>query len=177
VSEQEPPDVEPSDAAPPEAEDAQQVQSGANEELQARILAAVDQLAPILVGGSLEELEVESGGLVVRLAKRRAAPAAPPAPTTAPPGVPTSPYGDPAPGMRFVTAPLTGVWYTAPSPGARQYVTAGGEVASGQVVGLIEAMKLFNEIKSDIAGTVTRILAETGTLVKRQQPLLEVDPR
>ena len=51
------------------------------------------------------------------------------------------------------------------------------EVASGQVVGLIEAMKLFNEIKSDIAGTVTRILAETGTLVKRQQPLLEVDPR
>jgi acetyl-CoA carboxylase biotin carboxyl carrier protein len=174
VSEQEQPDVEPSDAAPPEAEDAQQVRSGANEELQARVLAAVDQLAPILVGGPLEELEVESGGLVVRLAKPRAVPAAP---TTAAPGAPTSPYGDPAPGMRFVTAPLTGVWYTAPSPGARQYVTAGGEIASGQVVGLIEAMKLFNEIKSDIAGTVTRILAETGTLVKRQQPLLEVDPR
>ena len=78
--------------------------------------------------------------------------------------------------MRFVNAPLTGVWYTAPSPGARPYVSAGGEVAGGQVVGLIEAMKLFNEIKSDIAGTVTRVLAETGTLVKRQQPLLEVDP-
>ena len=86
-------------------------------------------------------------------------------------------YGDPAPGMRFVTAPLTGVWYTAPSPGARPYVSASGEVAIGQVVGLIEAMKLFNEIKSDVAGSVTRLLAETGTLVKRQQPLLEVDPR
>ena len=79
--------------------------------------------------------------------------------------------------MRFVTAPLTGVWYIAPSPGARPYVTVGGEVAIGQVVGLIEAMKLFNEIKSDVAGTVARLLAETGTLVKRQQPLLEVDPR
>jgi acetyl-CoA carboxylase biotin carboxyl carrier protein len=177
VSEQEQPDVEPSDAEPTEPEDAQEVLSSADDELQARILAAVDRLAPILVGGPLEELEVESGGLVVRLAKPRAASAALPAPTTAAPGAPTSPYGDPAPGMRFVTAPLTGVWYTAPSPGARQYVAAGGEVASGQVVGLIEAMKLFNEIKSDIAGTVTSILAETGTLVKRQQPLLEVDPR
>jgi acetyl-CoA carboxylase biotin carboxyl carrier protein len=45
------------------------------------------------------------------------------------------------------------------------------------VVGLIEAMKLFNEIKSDVSGTVKRLLVESGTLVKRQQPLLEVDPR
>ncbi len=79
--------------------------------------------------------------------------------------------------MRFVSAPLTGVWYSAPSPGARPYVAEGDEIASGQVLGLIEAMKLFNEIKSDASGTVTRILVETGTLVKRKQPLLEVDPR
>ena len=79
--------------------------------------------------------------------------------------------------MRFVSAPLTGVWYTAPSPGARPYIAVGDEIASGQVVGLIEAMKLFNEIKADSGGTVTRILAETGMLVKRQQPLLEIDPR
>ena len=176
MSEQEQPDVEPSDPAPAEGGEAEQVRS--DDDLQARILAAVDRLAPILVGGPLEELEVESGDLVVRLAKPRTLPAPPAAaaPPTAATG-PSSPYGDPAPGMRFVTAPLTGVWYTAPSPGARPYVSAGGEVASGQVVGLIEAMKLFNEIKSDIAGTVNRILAETGTLVKRQQPLLEVDPR
>jgi acetyl-CoA carboxylase biotin carboxyl carrier protein len=165
VSEREQPDVEPSDPAPTEAQDAA---------LQSRILAAVDRLAPILVNGPLEELEVESGDLVVRLSKPRVAAAAPPGPAAATAG---SPYGEPAPGTRFVTAPLTGVWYTAPSPGARAYLTVGGEVASGQVIGLIEAMKLFNEIKSDIAGTVTRVLAETGTLVKRQQPLLEVDPR
>jgi acetyl-CoA carboxylase biotin carboxyl carrier protein len=154
----------------------------ADEQLQERILAAVDRLAPVLVGGPLEELEVESGDLVIRLAKPsllHSAAAPPSASAALAPGAPTpsSPFGDPAPGMRFVTAPLTGVWYTAPSPGARPYLAVGGEVANGQVIGLIEAMKLFNEIKSDVAGTVTRLLAETGTLVKRQQPLLEVDPR
>ena len=79
--------------------------------------------------------------------------------------------------MRFVTAPLTGVWYSAPSPGARPYVSEGSEIATGQVIGLIEAMKLFNEIKTDTAGIVSRLLVESGTLVKRQQPVLEIDPR
>jgi len=145
------------------------------------ILEAVDRLAPLLLESPLEELEVESGDLVVRLARVRvaAAPAAAPpsAPgPAAPPSTPASPFGEPAAGMRFVTAPLTGVWYGAPSPGARPYVSVGDEVNAGQVVGLIEAMKLFNEIKSDVAGTATRILVESGTLVKRQQPLLEIEP-
>ena len=157
-------------------------QGGGDErDLEARVLAAVDRLAPILVEGPLEELEVASGDLVIRLAKPRAvvaAPAAasPPSAEPAPPAGSASPYGEPAPGKRIVRAPLTGVWYTAPSPGARPYVAVGGEIAIGQVVGLIEAMKLFNEIKSDVAGSLTRLLAETGTLVKRQQPLLEVEP-
>jgi biotin carboxyl carrier protein len=75
-----------------------------------------------------------------------------------------------------VKAPLTGIWYGSPSPGTAPYVTVGGEVAAGQVVGLIEAMKLFNEIKSDLSGRVVRIYAEDGKLVKARQPLLEVDP-
>jgi biotin carboxyl carrier protein len=69
---------------------------------------------------------------------------------------------------------LTGVWYRSPSPGAQPYVQLDGEVAAGQVVGLIEAMKLFNEIKSDVAGTIIRLVADDGSLVKRQQPLYEV---
>jgi acetyl-CoA carboxylase biotin carboxyl carrier protein len=147
------------------------------------VLRAVDLLTPAFAASGLEELEVESGDLLVRLARpREATPAAAPAP--APPAVApasaqpaaASAFGDPAPGHRFVTAPLTGVWYAAPSPGARPYMTEGGEVSVGQVVGLIEAMKLFNEIKSDTAGKVTRLLVESGTLVKRQQPVLEVDP-
>jgi len=148
------------------------------------ILAAIDLLAPAFEQGDLDELEVEVGDLRVRLARPVAASPAP-APAAAPVAVPGSdtggdgltPFGEPAPGMRFVSAPLTGVWYSAPSPGARPYVAEGDEIASGQVLGLIEAMKLFNEIKSDASGTVTRILVEAGTLVKRKQPLLEVDPR
>lgn len=75
-----------------------------------------------------------------------------------------------------VKAPLTGIFYGSPSPGADPYVRVGGEVAVGQVIGLIEAMKLFNEIKSDLAGRVVRIVAEDGTLVKAKQPLIEVEP-
>jgi acetyl-CoA carboxylase biotin carboxyl carrier protein len=153
------------------------------------ILEAVDLLAPAFAESGLDELELEVGELRVRLARPRATVAAPAvaAPAAAPsdaaaspdpaPRDTVTPFGEPAPGMRFVSAPLTGVWYPAPSPGARPYVNEGDEVAAGQVVGLIEAMKLFNEIKTDVSGTVTRILVENGTLVKRKQPLLEIDPR
>ena len=141
-----------------------------------QVLAAIDLLAPAFEASGLDELEVEAGDLVVRLARPRAVAPAPVAPGPAA-GPPSAPYGEPAPGMRFVTAPLTGVWYASPSPGARAYVQEGDEIGAGTVVGLIEAMKLFNEIKSDVAGKVTRILVERGTLVKRQQPLVEVDPR
>jgi len=137
------------------------------------ILAAVDALTGPFLESGLDELEVETGGITVRLARPRPVAAAAPA-STALPGAPTTPFGEAAPGHRFITAPLTGIWYPAPSPGARPYLQLDGEVSVGQVVGLIEAMKLFNEIKSDVAGTVSRILADNGTLVKRQQPLLEV---
>ena len=148
-----------------------------------QVLAAIDILAPGFEASGLDELEVEAGELVVRLARPRAAaaPAPAPAPAATPPAVaaagPLNPFGEPAPGMRFVTAPLTGVWYASPSPGARPYVQEGDEIGVGAVVGLIEAMKLFNEIKSDVAGKVVRVLVERGTLVKRQQPIVEIDPR
>ena len=155
----------------------------ADEPQSEQVLAAIDLLAPGFEASGLDELEVEAGDLVVRLVRPRAAP--PPAPGPASGSVPgaapsaesLTPFGEPAAGMRFVTAPLTGVWYAAPSPGARPYVQEGDEIGAGAVVGLIEAMKLFNEIKSDVAGKVVRVLVERGTLVKRQQPLVEIDPR
>src|SRR5690606_24430449 len=125
------------------------------------VLRAVDILAPAFEVSGLDELEVEAGELMVRLARQRAvataqpvaAGAAPAAPAPgAQPAAPSSPYGEPAAGMRFVSAPLTGVWYAAPSPGARPYINEGAEIGVGAVIGLIEAMKLFNEIKSDVAG-------------------------
>ena len=73
-------------------------------------------------------------------------------------------------------APLTGIFYASPAPGSAPYVQAGGEIAVGQIIGLIEAMKLFNEIKSDLAGRVVKVIPESGTLVKAKQPLVEVEP-
>jgi acetyl-CoA carboxylase biotin carboxyl carrier protein len=156
-----------------------------------QILEAIDRLLPAFEASGLDELELELGDVSVRLARpivvdSAAASSAPPAgvvaPSTPTPAAPApareaNPFGEPRPGMRFVTAPLTGVWYPSPSPGARPYVEDGAEITTGQVVGLIEAMKLFNEIKSDVSGIVARVIPERGTLVKRNQPLLEVDPR
>ena len=81
-----------------------------------------------------------------------------------------------AAGPARVNAPLTGIYYAAPSPGATPYVAVGDHVAVGQIIGLIEAMKLFNEIKSDLAGRVARICVDSGALVKAKQPLIEVEP-
>jgi acetyl-CoA carboxylase biotin carboxyl carrier protein len=136
----------------------------------------------LLERSDLTELEVEAGGTGLVLRKPSAVVAAP-ASTTEPPvssgpaeaapaAVPAAPPARPS-----VKAPLTGIFYASPAPGSPPYVRVGGEVAVGQVIGLIEAMKLFNEIKSDSSGRITRVLVENGTLVKRKQPLLEVDPR
>ena len=81
-----------------------------------------------------------------------------------------------APSRPAINAPLTGIWYGSPAPGSAPFVEVGREVAVGQVVGLIEAMKLFNEIKSDLAGRVVRVVPDSGSLVKAKQPLIEVEP-
>ena len=85
--------------------------------------------------------------------------------------------GEPAGGAKpSIKAPHTRIVYASPAPGSAPYGSVGGEVAVGQIIGLIEAMKLFNEIKSDLAGRVVRLVAESGTLVKAKQPLIEVEP-
>ena len=144
------------------------------------LLALIDRFEGLLMRSEVSELEVEAGGTMLRLAKPSAPTAAPAAPIEAPSpmradGAAASQDGLQS-GLRAVLAPLTGIFYTSPSPGAASYVREGGRVSAGQVIGLIEAMKLFNEIKSDVTGTVRRIAAESGALVKQKQPLIEVDP-
>ena len=152
------------------------------------LLALIDRLASLLDRSDLSELEVESGETAVTLRKPSAlAPvaAAAPAPAAAPgadapgasPGEPAAAGRDPSVTARpSIKAPLTGIFYASPAPGTAPYVQVGGEVAVGQVIGLIEAMKLFNEIKSDLAGRVVKVVPESGTLVKAKQPLIEVEP-
>jgi len=152
----------------------------------ASLMSLIDGLASLLERSDVDELEVEAGetGIILR---KRSALIAVAAPVVAVPGAAPSSTGEtglagkpaeaPAPSnLRTVKAPLTGVFYGASSPGAPAYVTVGQQITVGYVIGLIEAMKLFNEIKSDTAGRVVRIVAETGKLVKAKQPLIEVEP-
>ena len=149
------------------------------------LLGLIDRLAALLERSELTELEVEMGGtgLVLRKPISVEVPAVAAAAASAQSGgaggTDAAPAGggSASPAARpSVKAPLTGIWYGSPTPGSSPYVVEGGEVAVGQVVGLIEAMKLFNEIKSDLAGRVTKIRAESGKLVKAKQALIEVDP-
>jgi acetyl-CoA carboxylase biotin carboxyl carrier protein len=153
----------------------------------ADLLGLIDRLAELLDRSDLTEIEVESGGTGIILRKpgsglvavadaAGAGPAAQPVAGVAG-GEPSAAGRDPGPPPRpSIKAPLTGIFYASPAPGSAPYVQVGGEVAVGQIIGLIEAMKLFNEIKSDLAGRVVRVVPESGTLVKAKGPLIEVEP-
>jgi acetyl-CoA carboxylase biotin carboxyl carrier protein len=78
--------------------------------------------------------------------------------------------------VKKVTAPLVGVFYRSPSPDAEAYVKVGDRVEAGQVLCILEAMKLFNEITSDHSGVVTRIIPENGELVSLGQELFWIEP-
>lgn len=147
----------------------------------ADLVALVDGLESLLERAALSEIEVEVGGTTVIL---RTPDAIAPPLVTAVAGselaLPETPPPPPAPAStahstHAVTAPLTGVFYRSPSPSAEPYVREGGPVSAGQVIGLIEAMKLFNEIKSDVSGTVRHLVAGDGDLVKARQTLIEVE--
>ena len=156
----------------------------------ASLLALIDRLGGMLQRSDLTELEVEVGGTALILRKPAAivqsglvgtggdaqSGAAGPVPASTPSAAPTAEERAAAPSRPSIKAPLTGIWYGSPAPGSAPFVEVGREVAVGQVVGLIEAMKLFNEIKSELAGRVIRVVPESGSLVKAKQPLIEVDP-
>jgi acetyl-CoA carboxylase biotin carboxyl carrier protein len=78
--------------------------------------------------------------------------------------------------VKKVTAPLVGVFYSSPSPDAEPFVQIGDRVEPGQVLCILEAMKLFNEITSDYAGVVARIIPENGELVSLGQEMFWIEP-
>ena len=159
----------------------------------AALIEIIDRLAVVADGSGLAEVELSAGGTRVVVRSRSAvqgshvvvagasvapttASAAPvPLPTGTKPA-PATPASATAPDGPVVNAPLTGIFYAAPSPGAPALVSVGSIVAVGQPIGLIEAMKLFNEIKSDKAGRVVRIIAQDGLLVKAKSPIIELEP-
>ncbi|TDC64994.1 acetyl-CoA carboxylase biotin carboxyl carrier protein [Micromonospora sp. KC207] len=79
-------------------------------------------------------------------------------------------------GHAVVRSPVVGTFYRAPEPGAAPFVAVGDLVRPGQVVGIVEAMKLMNEVTADRAGRVMRVLAGDGTPVEYDQPLVALEP-
>lgn len=75
-----------------------------------------------------------------------------------------------------VAAPLTGVYYSAPSPSSPPFVNLGDVVSVGQIVALVEAMKVFNEIQSEVSGRVVAMPAKSGEVVQKGEALLKVEP-
>ena len=158
----------------------------------AALIEIIDRLAVVADGSGLAEVELSAGGTRVVVRSRSAvqgshvvvagAPVPPSTASAAPVPLPTgtkpaaAPASAAAPSGLVVNAPLTGIFYAAPSPGAAPLVSVGSIVAVGQPIGLIEAMKLFNEIKSDKAGRVVRIIAQDGLLVKAKTPIIELEP-
>ena len=148
--------------------------------------ALVQELLTRLDASDVRELEVTRGTLRVKVTKgppqqmyrpavateTAARPAA--APQTAGPAIVSA---EPAAATaNAIVAPLTGVFYLSPSPQAPPFVQVGSVVAAGDVIGLIEAMKLFNEIRTTKNGRVRKIVATSGQLVRAHAPLIELDP-
>ncbi len=81
------------------------------------------------------------------------------------------------PNVVFVTSPFVGTFYRKPNPDSSDYVKLGDKVKKGQVLCIVEAMKLMNEIEADIDGTISVILAEDGAPVEYDQPLFKIAPQ
>jgi oxaloacetate decarboxylase alpha subunit len=137
----------------------------------------------LMEGNDVEELEVEEGGRRVRIRRRsppgRVPPVAmDPAPQAVAPGASVLPSGAvaaEAAGLIPVESPMVGTFYRAPAPGADPYVKEGDLVQKGTVICIIEAMKLMNEIESEVSGRIVRIPVENGQPVEFGQTLFLIE--
>ena len=146
--------------------------------------ALVAELLERLAQSEVRDLEVRRNGIRVRVSRgplgvsagtRPVASSSPVALVPTLPGPAQAAAVPAAPGANQITAPLTGIFYRSSSPQTPPFVQVGSMVAEGEVVALIEAMKLFNEIRSTKSGVVRKVLAENGALVKAHQPLFELE--
>ena len=144
-----------------------------------RMVELTRRLAALLGELSLSEVEVESGDIRVRVQRAAIAALAPTPVTLAPTATDERPLvaDTVSPALVTVEAPMVGTFYRASSPTADPYVQEGDVVKEGQVLCIIEAMKLMNEIESKIGGRVARILVENEHAVEYGQPLFLIDPQ
>jgi acetyl-CoA carboxylase biotin carboxyl carrier protein len=152
----------------------------------------VKKLIELLEESGIAEIEIKEGEEAVRISRMPTGaavphlqaysmPMAPPPMLSSPSQAAAAaapveaPAARPRPNEHVITAPMVGTYYSAPSPGAKAFVEIGDEVKVGQVLCIIEAMKMMNQIESDKAGRVTSIMARNGDPVEFGQPLFVVE--
>ena len=148
----------------------------------------VKKLIELLEASSVDEIEIKEGEESVRISRNTAAPvmAAPPAMMPAPampqapaPATAAAPAPAPEPAAasgaeNALRSPMVGTFYRSPSPDAAAFVEVGQSVRAGDVLCIVEAMKMMNQIEADRAGTVTAIHVENGEPVEFDQPLITI---
>jgi len=158
--------------------------------LVAPLVAMARGLAEIVAEHGLTELILDTKEITLTVRRGGAPVAAGPAPAVAVPAVhapvalPPSPAAAPAAAAaaapadksHVVTSPFVGTFYRKPNPDSPPYVSLGDRVAKGQVLCIVEAMKLMNEIEADAAGTILAILVEDNQPVEYGQPLFKIAP-
>ena len=146
----------------------------------------VKKLIELLEASSVDEIEIKEGEESVRISRNTAAPIAMAAPVAAPAmpapmalapaaPVPAVPEAVAPSAANAVKSPMVGTFYRSPSPDAAAFVEVGQSVRAGDVLCIVEAMKMMNQIEADCAGTVTAIHVENGEPVEFDQPLITVE--
>jgi acetyl-CoA carboxylase biotin carboxyl carrier protein len=146
----------------------------------------VKKLIDLLEESGIAEIEIKEGEESVRISRiptgsvatqmtASLAPAPLPAVTTPAPAAAPAPAAPPRKAEHVVTAPMVGTFYAAPSPGAKPFVEIGTEVKVGQVLCIIEAMKMMNQIESDKAGRIVAVMVQNGDPVEFGQPLFVIE--
>ena len=145
----------------------------------------VKKLIELLEASSVDEIEIKEGEESVRISRNTGAPVAmappvavaPAMPTPIAPAAPVAAAPEPAApsSANAVKSPMVGTFYRSPSPAAAVFVEVGQTVRVGDVLCIVEAMKMMNQIETDRAGTVTAIHAQNGEPVEFDQPLITVE--
>lgn len=141
----------------------------------------VKKLIELIDESGVSEIEIKEGEESIRICKNSVVTAAPAAPTAVIPAQPTAAPlvtdpepADDLPAGDLVTSPMVGTFYRAPSPTSAAFVDTGSAVKQGDVLCIVEAMKLMNQIDSEFSGTVKAILVEDGQAVEFGQPLFVI---
>lgn len=142
----------------------------------------IEKLAKILSDNNLTEITLEDENCAVSLRKEVtgvvqtvSAPAVQAAPAVAPAPAASAPVAPKVDNRKSITSPMVGTFYTSPSPDAKPFVQVGDTIKEGDVVCIVEAMKLMNEIDSEVSGKIVEICVENGQPVEYGQVLMYVE--